>query len=94
MENLTVENNEATQRFEIKLENGTAFSQYVKRGADVYNVYHTEVPPQFAGQGVGSALVKGLLEYIRAHGQQIIPTCPFVTAYLRRHPEYQELVKK
>lgn len=94
MENLKVENNEAERRFEIVLEDGTAFIKYVKRGGEVYNLYHTEVPEQFAGKGVGGVLAKGTLEYIKAEGKKIIPTCPFVLAYLKRHPEYQELVIK
>lgn len=94
MENLTVENNAAQKRFEINTDEGTAFIQYTKRGEDVYNLYHTEVPPQFAGKGVGSALVKGTLEFIKAEGKQIVPTCPFVLAYLKKHSEYQELVKQ
>ncbi|MBX7171964.1 MAG: N-acetyltransferase [Pyrinomonadaceae bacterium] len=94
MENLIVENNESKHRFEINLEDGIAFIQYTKQGEDVYNLYHTEVPPQFGGKGVGSALAKGTLEYIKAEGSQIIPTCPFVAAYLKKHPEYQELVRK
>jgi predicted GNAT family acetyltransferase len=94
MENLKVENNAAEKRFEINLPDGTAFIQYTKRGEDVYNLYHTEVPSQFGGKGVGSALAKGTLEYIKAEGKQIIPTCPFVAAYLKKHPEYEDLVKK
>ena len=93
MENLKVENNESKHRFEINLDEGTAFIQYTKQGEDVYNLYHTEVPPQFAGKGVGGALAKGTLEYIKAEGKQIIPTCPFVAAYLKKHQEYQDLVK-
>ena len=94
MENLKVENNESKHRFEINLDEGTVFILYTKQGENVYNLYHTEVPPQFAGKGVGSALAKGTLEYIKAEGKQIIPTCPFVAAYLKKHPEYQELVKE
>jgi predicted GNAT family acetyltransferase len=93
MENLIVENNLAKHRFEINLEGGTAFILYQMRGEEVYNLYHTEVPSQFEGKGVGGALAKGTLEYIKAEAKKIIPTCPFVAAYLKRHPEYQELVK-
>ena len=94
MENLTVENNQEKHRFEINLDGGTALISYQKRGEDVYNLYHTEVPTQFEGKGVGGALAKGTLEYIKAEGSRIIPTCPFVAAYLKRHPEYQDLVKE
>ena len=92
MENFKVENNADERRFEIVLENGTAFIKYAKKGEGVYNLYHTEVPKQFSGKGVGSALAKGTLEYIKTEGKQIIPTCPFVKAYLKRHPEFETLV--
>lgn len=91
MENLQVENNTAESRFEINLDGATALIAYKKKG-DVYNLYHTEVPTQFAGKGVGSALAKGTLEQIKAEGAKIIPSCPFVGAYLKRHQEYAEMV--
>jgi len=53
---------------------------------------HTEVPGDFEGQGVGSTLVKGAFEIVQAENLKIVPTCPFIAAYLRRHPEYQSLV--
>ena len=93
MENPKVENNEAKRRFEINLDGATALIAYRKKG-DVYNLYHTEVPPQFEGKGVGSALAKGTLEHIKTEGSKIIPTCPFVKAYLKRHQEYEELIAK
>lgn len=93
MEDLTVENNEAKSRFEINLEDATALIAYKKSG-NIYNLYHTEVPPQFAGRGVGNRLVKGTLEKIKAEDGKIIPSCPFVAAYLKRHPEYQEMVQQ
>lgn len=91
MENLQVENNEAESRFEINLDGATALIAYKKKG-EIYNLYHTEVPQQFAGKGVGSALAKGTLEQIKAEGAKIIPSCPFVSAYLKRHREYEELI--
>jgi uncharacterized protein len=54
---------------------------------------HTEVDPQFEGQGVGSALVKQALEAVRADGtREVMPLCPFVKMWIGRHPEYQDLV--
>lgn len=91
MENLKVENNEAKHRFEINLEDKTALIAYKKIGG-VYNLYHTEVPPQFKGEGVGSALAKGTLEQIKVEDAKIIPSCPFVAAYVKRHKEFQDLV--
>jgi uncharacterized protein len=54
---------------------------------------HTEVEETEEGRGHGSMLVRGALEDVRAQGKQIIPMCPFVTAFVRRHPEYVELVR-
>ena len=55
-------------------------------------VLHTEVDPAFEGQGVGSRLVEGMLDDIRARGLRVLPICPFVRAYVRRHPEVRDLV--
>jgi predicted GNAT family acetyltransferase len=53
---------------------------------------HTEVAASAEGHGLGSRLVAGALDDIRARGLRLVPVCPFVTAYLRRHPEQQDLV--
>jgi predicted GNAT family acetyltransferase len=53
---------------------------------------HTEVDPAFAGQGLGERLVAGALEDLRARGLKLVPLCPFVRAYLRRHPDQADLV--
>jgi predicted GNAT family acetyltransferase len=53
---------------------------------------HTDVAPSAEGQGIGSRLVAGALDDIRSRGLRVVPVCPFVTAYLRRHPEQRDLV--
>jgi uncharacterized protein len=53
---------------------------------------HTEVAASAEGKGVGTALVAGALDDIRSRGLQVVPVCPFVAAYIRRHPEYADLV--
>lgn len=62
------------------------------RGALV--LVHTEVAPELEGKGLAGRLVAGALEDIRARGLRVVPVCPFVTAYLRRHPEYGDLVQQ
>ncbi len=54
---------------------------------------HTEVPAAVEGQGIGSRLIRGALEAARAQGLQVVPRCSFVSAYLARHPEFNELVR-
>jgi uncharacterized protein len=58
----------------------------------VVTLVHTEVRPAAEGQGVGSRLVAGALDDIRERGLRVVPVCPFVRAYLERHPEQRDLV--
>ena len=53
---------------------------------------HTEVSPSVEGHGLGGRLVAGALDDIRARGLRVVPVCPFVRAYLRRHPDVADLV--
>jgi predicted GNAT family acetyltransferase len=55
-------------------------------------VAHAEIDPQREGEGLGSELVRGTLDRMRASGRTVIPTCPFTADYIRRHPEYTDLV--
>jgi predicted GNAT family acetyltransferase len=48
--------------------------------------------PSAEGRGLGSRLVAGALDDIRARGLRAVPLCPFAAAYARRHPEYADLV--
>ncbi|NNU27666.1 GNAT family N-acetyltransferase [Isoptericola sediminis] len=74
------------------LDDGTeAGGAYYERSGDVVSFDHTEVPSELEGQGVGSALARGALDTVRARGERIVVKCPFIRAYLERHPEYQDL---
>lgn len=84
--------NDAQSRFEIHDGDQVAQLVYDRRGSDIALV-HTEVPPSLEGDGYGSALAKAALEYARAEQLHVTPTCPFVSAYIRKHPEYAPLVK-
>lgn len=53
---------------------------------------HTEVDTEVRLRGLGSALVGGALDDARARGLRVVPICPFVDAYVRRHPEYADLI--
>jgi uncharacterized protein len=55
-------------------------------------IAHTEIAGGHEGEGLGGVLVRAALEQIRASGKTVIPTCPFTAAYIRRHPEFVELV--
>jgi uncharacterized protein len=87
----TVRDNAAQHRFELTVDGHTAFLYYrLEPGA--ITLVHTEVPPALGGRGVGSTLVRGALEAIRAKGLKVTATCPFVAAYMGKHPEFNDLV--
>ncbi len=89
-----IDNKEA-QRYEFHIDGYTPILQYIPSsevGTAVYLLPHTEVPPALEGHDVGSSLVKQSLDDIRSQNLEIIPTCPFVVAYIRRHPEYEDMV--
>lgn len=87
-----VRDNRQERRFELALGEGkTAFIQYAEAGEGVLDLLHTEVPEEFEGQGIGGRLVKGAFEIVRRENRKVVPSCPFVSVYLRRHPEYQSL---
>ena len=80
------------RRFEASLEGELAgFARYV-RLPDRVVFTHTEVDPAFEGRGVGSALAKGALDAMRANGDRVEARCPFIAAYIKRHPAYQDLL--
>jgi predicted GNAT family acetyltransferase len=55
--------------------------------------HHTEVEPELERHGVGSQLVAATLDDLRARGLPVVPICPFVRGFIRRHPEYADLVE-
>ncbi|NNE77227.1 MAG: N-acetyltransferase [Pricia sp.] len=64
--------------------------EYMRPREDKIFLTHTEVPQTLEGQGVGSALVSKVLDYIRKENVKMAPLCPFVAAYLKRHPDMAE----
>ena len=91
---VTIEVTDAPEakRFEARVDGELAgFIQYQKR-PDAIVLIHTQVLDEFEGKGVGSVLVRRVLDDIRARGGKIIPTCPFVAEYIRRHPENVDVV--
>jgi len=78
-------------RYELPLDGDVAFINY-RRVGRVVTMTHAEVPDRYAGRGVGSALVKGALDLLRVEAGQVVPSCPFVATYIKRHAEYRDLL--
>jgi predicted GNAT family acetyltransferase len=79
-------------RYEIEADGEVAGFLMYRVEPGVLELVHTDVDPRFEGKGVGAALVQGALDDVRARGLKVRPYCPFVAAYIRRHPEYEDLV--
>ncbi len=86
-----VTHNDDRNRYELSVDGKVAVSEY-NRLTKAVMFTHTEVPEALEGQDVGSALARGALDDVRAQGLKVIPLCPFIAAFIRRHPEYLDLV--
>ena len=85
-------NNKAHQRYELAVD-GHLAATYYKIADGVITFIHTEVPPELGGKGIASKLIKGALDQVRAEGLKVIAQCPFVKAYIDKHPEEADLLK-
>lgn len=79
-------------RYELWVGETRAGFLLYRREPSVVVLIHTDVDPAFEGHGLGSRLVAGALADLRERGLKVVPLCPFVAGYLRRHPEEQDLV--
>ncbi len=89
---MTVRDNPDGQRYEALVDGQLAGSIHYREREDALVLVHTQVEEGFEGQGIGSRLVAGALDDIRARGLRIVPICRFVRGYLERHPEYEDLI--
>jgi predicted GNAT family acetyltransferase len=87
----TVERVDAKNRYEILVDGKRAgLTAYRDRG-DQRVFYHTEVDDAFAGQGLASVLVQEALTDVRAAGKRIVPVCPYVAKFLKKHDEFADI---
>jgi predicted GNAT family acetyltransferase len=84
---VNVQHDVERSRFVIPVSAGEAELVYAMAGDDALDLMHTEVPPSDRNHGVADALVRAALAYAREHRLRVIPTCPYVKVWLRRHPE-------
>ena len=86
-----VVNNIEERRFEITVEDRAAFVTYSRHG-DRLILIHTEVPVQLEGRGIATALARAALEFARAERLQVDPRCSFIASFIRRNPQYVDVV--
>jgi uncharacterized protein len=80
-------------RFELERDDQVAYLEYNLAGK-VLQLIHTQVPEALRGKGMASALAESALQWAREHEVRVDVICPSVAAYLKRHPEYSDLVIK
>jgi len=90
-DDLKVIENAEGGRFEVRLGEAIAYAEYRLLQSGML-FPHTEVPAAFEGRGVGSKLVRTALDSARERGLKVIPVCTFFAGYIKRHPEYHDLV--
>lgn len=87
----TFRDNEAQGRFELDVDGATAFVVY-RKTPEAITLVHTEVPPELGGRGIGSKLARATLEAVRAEGNKLIVKCEFIQGFMKKHPEYNDLL--
>ena len=91
---ISVVDDQERSRYELRVD-GTVAGQLVYDDAGTRRtLIHTEIDPAFEGHGLGSHLAAGALDDARQRGLTVVPLCPFVTAYLRRHHEQLDVVEE
>jgi predicted GNAT family acetyltransferase len=91
-ENIAVRDNPGELRYELLLDEMVVGEILYRLAPDHVVLLHTEVLPSFENKGLGARLVAGALDDIRARGSHVVPLCPFVRSYIRRHHDYADLV--
>ena len=96
MSDVIVRNHPDRDRYQARLGDGpeapvVGYAAYRREG-DRITFTHTVVEPEHEGEGVGSALARAALDDARAAGLRVVPQCPFVAAWIGRHPDYADLV--
>jgi len=88
---LAIRHEPDARRFTADVGGKTAYITYRELDPQLLELDHTYVPHERRGGGIASQLTVRALEYAREHGFRVVPSCPFVAAYIERHPEYREL---
>ncbi|MHC2436718.1 GNAT family N-acetyltransferase [Bradyrhizobium sp. USDA 4451] len=83
--------NAAQSRFELTVDGATAFVVY-RKTPDTITLVHTEVPPELGGRGIGSRIARAALDAVRAQGIKLFVTCEFIQGFMKKHPEYDDLL--
>ncbi|MBK1438523.1 N-acetyltransferase [Parapedobacter sp. ISTM3] len=93
LQQMPIVKDETQRQYQLTIDGQVAFIDYKQHGKRVYLI-HTEVPATLEGRGVAASLVGKVFTHIEQNGELLIPLCPYVQAYLKRHPEWNHLMEK
>ena len=88
-----IRNNEQHSRFEAVVDGHVAFTEYTLEPGSI-TFTHTVVPAELGGRGIGNQLAQNALDHAREKNLKVIPACSFVAGFVRKHPEYEDLLSK
>lgn len=89
---IAVADNSGAERYEIQLDGKPAGFLRYRLQPGLTELVHTEIDEEFEGRGLGSQLISFALNDARTRGLAVLPSCPFVNDYIRRHRQYVDLV--
>jgi predicted GNAT family acetyltransferase len=89
---IAVVDNPAAQRFEATVDGQLSVLEYRIDGKTLV-LRHTEVPRALSGHGIAAALTKYAMDCARERGIDVVPKCVYAAAWIKRHPEYADLVR-
>lgn len=88
----TITHDREHHRFIMETEHGQAVLDYGKAGENTLNFYHTFVPPADREQGLAGAVVEAAMNYARENGLKVVAGCSYVRDWVRRNPDFKDLV--
>jgi predicted GNAT family acetyltransferase len=91
---LKVRHEPEESRFVVANDQGLAVLEYARVDAATLDYHHTFVPPSLRGQGIASRLAEHALQHALDESLAVVPSCPFVAAYIRRNPKFDSLVRE
>jgi len=91
-ENIALIKNDAENKFQMTVDGHTAFILFKER-ENIISLIHTESPDELAGRGVATAIIEKTLQYLDENNYTLVPLCPLVYAYIKRHLDWTKIVR-
>ena len=86
-----IQHDRTAHRFQTQVDGVDGVLDYTL-GAGVMTIIHTGVPPEIGGRGIASALTQAAMTAARAEAWKVVPACSYAASWMRRHPEYHDLL--